>query len=203
MNTDRAAPALLPCPFCGGDGHTPPEIDWFGCGNLDCDVNPCADTAAAWNRRAVLAERIPREPWQPIATAPRDRKVIVGYKNRLGNWRSVMGHWYAEGEIESDSDGAPEGWYEACETNPNDELFLTDEPPTHWMSLPDAPSAAVPGIPRERDAERYRWLCDNAVGYAMHMGAVLYTPELVIPRDMARSAIDAAIDTAIAGDSRG
>ena len=48
------------------------------------------------------------------------------------------------------------------------------------------------------DAERYVWLRANAVGYAMHMGAVLYTPELVIPRNFERHAdTDAAIDAAL------
>ena len=47
-----------------------------------------------------------------------------------------------------------------------------------------------------KDAERYRWLVENRVGCAMHMGAVLYTPELVIPRGMEPDAIDAAIDAA-------
>ena len=47
------------------------------------------------------------------------------------------------------------------------------------------------------DAERYRWLRANAVGCGMHMGAVLYTPELVIPRNFERHAdTDAAIDAA-------
>lgn len=49
----------------------------------------------------------------------------------------------------------------------------------------------------QRDAARYRWLRDNSVGYAMHMGAVLYTPELVVPRGMDSPAIDAAIDAAM------
>ena len=46
------------------------------------------------------------------------------------------------------------------------------------------------------DAERYRWLRDNRVGNAMHMGAVLYTPELIVPRNMTVAEIDAAIDAA-------
>lgn len=46
----------------------------------------------------------------------------------------------------------------------------------------------------ERNASRYQWLVENAVGCSMHMGAVLYTPQLVIPRDMNREEIDKAID---------
>ena len=53
-----------------------------------------------------------------------------------------------------------------------------------------------------KDAERYRWLREHRVGSAMHMGAVLYTPELVVPRGMCTASVDATIDAAIA-ESKG
>jgi hypothetical protein len=54
----------------------------------------------------------------------------------------------------------------------------------------------------KQDAERYRWLRENAVGSAMHMGAVLYTPELVVPHGWREdhAKIDSAIDAALAGE---
>jgi hypothetical protein len=40
-----------------------------------------------------------------------------------------------------DDDGyAPEGWYEESETQ--DAILPTEEPPTHWMALPTPPEDA-------------------------------------------------------------
>lgn len=63
----------------------------------------------------------------------------------------------------------------------------------------DERDAALSALaPMEANDRRYRWLRENCVGYAMHSGAVLYTPELVVPRGMQKipTAIDAAIDAA-------
>jgi hypothetical protein len=86
--------------------------------------------------------------WQPIETAPKGRKVIVAYRNRLGKWRTVMGHYYLPQTLQMendrddlDDDGyAPEGWYEESETQ--DAILPTEEPPTHWMALPTPPEDA-------------------------------------------------------------
>lgn len=86
------------------------------------------------------------QEWQPIETAPKGKKVIAGYVNALGNWRSVMATYYTPGTLEladdsdidyDDDDYVSEGWYEECETA--DSLRLTEEHPTHWMPLTAAP----------------------------------------------------------------
>jgi hypothetical protein len=83
--------------------------------------------------------------WQPIETAPKGRKIVVGYPNRLGKWRTVIACYYLpqtlqrEDEFDGDDDDgyAPEGWYEESETQ--DGILPTDEAPTHWQPLPAAP----------------------------------------------------------------
>jgi hypothetical protein len=60
--------------------------------------------------------------------------------------------------------------------------------------IADAAEAALREA--QKDAERLDWLIANAEGYAMHMGAVLYTPTLVKPRNMPDDNIRAAIDAA-------
>jgi hypothetical protein len=95
------------------------------------------------------ANPLPTQPppveWQPIETAPKGVKLIAGYPNRLGKWRSVMACYYLPGTLACDDDSAdesgyaPEGWYEESETH--DHIMRTDEPPTHWMPLPKSPTA--------------------------------------------------------------
>lgn len=82
--------------------------------------------------------------WQLIETAPKGRKVIAGYANTLGNWRSVMACYYLPKTLDwncdfdgGDEDGfAPEGWYEEIE---NSETIFPMSAPTHWMPLPKPP----------------------------------------------------------------
>ena len=82
--------------------------------------------------------------WRLIDTAPRLTKVIVGYYNEFGNWRSVMAMYYPPAtldladDMDDTEDGfAPEGWYELTETH--DYIRETDKPPTHWMPAPNNP----------------------------------------------------------------
>lgn len=112
--------------------------------------------AAAWMDQAAgvipkaeirdLARKLRAEAegrgWQPIETAPKNRKLIVGYRNRLGNWRTVMACYYLPETLESDSSEsgwAEEGWYEESEAY--EELSPCDEEPAHWQPLPPGPEA--------------------------------------------------------------
>lgn len=80
--------------------------------------------------------------WQPIESAPHRRKVLVGYRNRLNNWRTVVACYYPAGTLELSDDSyepsedgyAEEGWYEECESQ--ESIYPVDCEPTHWQSLP-------------------------------------------------------------------
>jgi hypothetical protein len=67
--------------------------------------------------------------WQPIETAPRNRVVLVAYKNCAGKWRRVRASYYDKGQLP--------GWYEECETA--EYIQPTDEPPMLWHPLPKLP----------------------------------------------------------------
>lgn len=102
-------------------------------------------------RDAALSATPPsvgREDWQPIATAPKGRKVIAGYYNVLGKWRSVMACYYLPGTLPAtddwiaDGEYAPEGWYEESEAY-CENLLQMDCQPTHWQPLPHPPRPAL------------------------------------------------------------
>lgn len=81
--------------------------------------------------------------WQPIETAPKGRIVLVHYKNRLGNGRTMRARYYLEDTLDSDtteSGWADEGWYEESEAY--EYLMPLDGDPTHWMPLPPPPGSA-------------------------------------------------------------
>lgn len=94
----------------------------------------------------ALIERLRRtapagEVWRPIETAPRGVKVLAGYFNALGKWRTVMASYYEPNTLESHDEGsgfAAEGWYEESETH--DDILPIDEP-TLWQPLPAPPAA--------------------------------------------------------------
>lgn len=92
-------------------------------------------------RRSTPPAPSRREDWRPIETAPKGVKLLLGYRNRLGKWRTITGYYCEEQTMESDSEDsgfAPAGWYEASETH--EEIMQTDEPPTHWQPLPAPPA---------------------------------------------------------------
>lgn len=80
--------------------------------------------------------------WKTVKTAPKGQKIIAGYRNELGNWRTITARYYLSGTLDaSDYNGdetgfAAEGWYEESETH--DELLPCTQP-THWMPLPKEP----------------------------------------------------------------
>lgn len=82
--------------------------------------------------------------WQLIDNAPKGKKIIAGYFNELGNWRSVMACYYIPKTLDwnsdyegGDDDGfAEEGWYEEIE---NSETIFPMSAPTHWTPLPKPP----------------------------------------------------------------
>jgi hypothetical protein len=78
--------------------------------------------------------------WLDIESAPKNQKLIVGYFNRSGKWRSVMASYYAEGTLgseTSDSGWAEEGWYEECESQ--ETIWPIEQEPTYWRPLHVAP----------------------------------------------------------------
>ena len=68
--------------------------------------------------------------WQPIKTAPSDRKLIVYGTTWISDLPRTMiaRFWPALG------DGEPADWYEEADD------FDSKVIPTHWMPLPGAPS---------------------------------------------------------------
>lgn len=90
--------------------------------------------------RARIAELEAAQAWRPIESAPVARKVLVAYKNSLGNWRRVLATNYPPDALdseESESGYADPGWYEESETH--EELFPLEYKPVAWMPLPKGP----------------------------------------------------------------
>lgn len=84
--------------------------------------------------------------WQPIESAPKGVKVLGGYWNVLGKWRTITARYYHAGTLETSADYdfvehdgyAPEGWYEESETHDD---IMQCEALTHWQPLPAPPCA--------------------------------------------------------------
>lgn len=86
------------------------------------------------------------QQWQPIETAPKTgRKVLLGFVNSHGNWRTMLGLWISKEEILNeleDDDLFDEGWYEiSVEADDTPNCWLTN--PSHWMPLPPPPVEPV------------------------------------------------------------
>jgi ribosomal protein L32 len=104
-----------------------------------------------------LLAALPREPpWRTMDSAPKGVKILAGYRNGLGNWRTILATYYPAGTLEAsdfadtDDEWAPEGWYEEGEAY-CENLQPVEQIPTRWMPAPSEPNtrAAVPDGPRE------------------------------------------------------
>lgn len=89
--------------------------------------------------------------WRDIGTAPKNHKILAGYWNELGNWRTITAAYYTqlpwsdEDDQEFDSEYAPEGWYE--ENDNRETVYPTSHPPSHWMPLPEPPARLGTSFP--------------------------------------------------------
>lgn len=128
---------LLPCPFCGGEAYLDMDSDhhgeWFnlGCKDSDCFMHmafytepPDTQLSAIkqWNTRAITAER---RDWRPIESAPHDRPIITCCM-KPSEWTSKKAGYMAINEFDN-------GWPQ------HNEIHF---PATHWMPLPQPPTAA-------------------------------------------------------------
>lgn len=133
----RAAPAPAPAQ------PTSAEIRelYFSETGFDANDSPAAVFDFA---RALLAKfggAAQPSNWQPIETAPVDgQKLLLGYHNKLNNWRTTRGQWMDQAYIDKyaeDPDLMTPGWYETPVEDDDGKCWLID--PTHWMPLPPSP----------------------------------------------------------------
>jgi ribA/ribD-fused uncharacterized protein len=124
----------IPCkPYDGTDAYT-----HYCRGHRDAR-HAAAELASEALRAAAPA--VQQDGWMPIESAPKNRKVLVAYRNSLGKWRRVMACHYTESEIaEWENDDSTPGWYEECESQ---EVILPVEgTPELWHELPPIDAAA-------------------------------------------------------------
>lgn len=101
---------------------------------------------------AALSTHAGADGWRPIADAPRDRTVLVGYWNSHGKWRTLRASYYAKGELPlsddypDDGDGfAPEGWYEEAYTH--ETIMPLEQDPVMFHPLPAPPAPEALEVP--------------------------------------------------------
>lgn len=109
------------------------------------DVQRVIDQSAGVDRQAP-------PPWQVIETAPKERPVLVAFVNTYGNSRVVKAVYFDAGRISMEDDypgeiddegcNAQAGWFEDSDSHEPAYWQMTYAP-THWMPLPDPPSAGV------------------------------------------------------------
>ena len=135
-------PALLPCPFCGGndlsfrtemegdDYRTVIECtDYVVCGNCGAKGPPVSSTEMLWEETAAAAAWNQRSAWQPIETAPRDGTKILAWDGDEPQivWWCDGGRWISD---------------YLQEYHPGEREY-----PTYWQPLP-SPPPITPFTPR-------------------------------------------------------
>jgi hypothetical protein len=113
-------------------------------------MHPVMQTEKTLLREAasrLQAPAVAEDGWQPIETAPKDRKVLAGYFNEMGKWRTITACYHTRLEWSDEQDPpedageyAPEGWYEESESA--DTIYRAALEPTRWMPLPAAPGGS-------------------------------------------------------------
>ena len=101
--------------------------------------------------------------WQPIETAPRDATAILVMRDiwpgaKSGRAKECNGRNTYVAAWWPDERGGQGAWICYMDAVLDPECPVE---PTHWMPLPDAPSAQpAPSVPEDvmRDVERYRYL---------------------------------------------
>ncbi len=96
--------------------------------------------------------------WRPIETAPSGKKILIVYKNSLGNARIIIAKHYSKFAVEAsydtdlDTDYSeetdtyywPEGWYEQADNwDEYTDIALNQGKPSHWMPLPPQPTGEL------------------------------------------------------------
>jgi hypothetical protein len=130
----------IPCkPYDGTDAYT-----HYCRGHRDAR-HAAAELASEALRTAAPA--VQQDGWMPIESAPKNRKVLVAYKNSLGKWRRVMASYATAADIEEAGEdsgygdtGAKPGWYEECESQKT--IMPVEGEPELWHELPPIDAAA-------------------------------------------------------------
>ena len=106
------------------------------------DVGGAFAYAIRAGAKIAAAPKLPQgDGWLPIESAPKDKTILLGYRNTHGNWRTLRGEWFSREEIDEfweDPDGVEPGWFEtSVEADDVPNVWRTE--PTHWMPLPQPP----------------------------------------------------------------
>lgn len=143
---------LKPCPMCNCEArpntstyspqsdvaklnnqHIFHGVNCIACGLSLGEYKTPSDAAAAWNRRAPVAEQQTAQ-WQPISTAPKDGGEVI---LRNANWNRVLAHWMPGGHCIEDHPPIDAGWYYWSGNSYN--IF---DKPLHWMPIHAGPTAS-------------------------------------------------------------
>jgi hypothetical protein len=85
--------------------------------------------------------------WQPIATAPKDQRVLLYYPQRL--FGVVCGSWQSEEYARK-----PRPHWSNDRSHVHGVMATREIQPTHWMALPNAPDHDNPGWSDPLQAEK-------------------------------------------------